>query len=680
MNRATPAYLFDRLLASDPALDRLKSGLRAVLAAGLAAGAFLFLTRWAGLQYKLALAGIVVPMMAVVALQDPGRARQQVTLAWVPVVAAAALVAGAFIAHDPWLGGGCFVLTIFAAFQARRFGPRGAGLGTIAYQSFFYAMLFKNPPDKVAWVVLFVFTGCAIAYAVHFWLIPEHPGRMLHSDLRALRARLRALLHDLARWLEQDGKADAGRIDTHLAALGAQSLALDARLAGFAGDPQTAAALRDQVLRVDLAAETVAAVGRTQEDPEARRALAGRVRALHAALGRAAPSLPAAAPADAAAAAGLPAAQAWRLSRAFATLAGTPLWRAPRPPMRDEHRAPPAPAQPPVPTHGSPWFDDTTRRALQAAAAALGALLVGRAIAPQYWYWAVFAAFVVFTRTATVGQTLSGAWRQVLAAGVGLGLGVGFAELVHGNRTLELALLFMFVAMGFYAFRGLQNAYTVLLTAMLAMLYELLGLDSANMLVTRLEDTVAGAVVAVLAARVVLPVHTRDESGARSATLLRAAGALLDATLADPPGAPLYAPVRDVDRALQALRQSLGPVTATVYPAAKAHRRLHLDRLARVAYCVRHLAALADEDDSAHVRSDGLRAATGAVHARLEGVARMLEAAARPAQPGADLARLAPVDAAAAGGANVAADAAALLLAETDALLRALQARLTAQP
>ena len=680
MNRATLAYLFDRLLASDPALDRLQSGLRAVLAAGLSAGAFLFLTRWLGLQYKLALAGIVVPMMAVVAMQDPGRGRQQVTLAWVPVVAAAALVVGAFIAHDPWLGGGCFVLTIFAAFQARRFGPRGAGLGTIAYQSFFYAMLFKNPPDQVAWVVLFVFIGCAIAYAVHFWIVAEHPGRMLHSELRALRARLRALLHDRADWLERDGKAAARRIDVHLAALDAQSLALDARLAGFSGDADAAAGLREQVLRVDLAAGTIAAVARMLDDPAARRALAGRLRTLVDALDGTAPSPSASASMHADTTAGLPAAQAWRLSRALATLAGTPLWRAARPPMRDEHQSPPASAQPqpPAVARGGAPFDDTTRRALQASCAALGALLAGRAISPQHWYWAVFAAFVVFTRTATVGQTLSGAWRQVLAAAVGLGLGVGFAELVHGNRTLELTLLFVFVAMGFYAFRGLQNTYTVLLTAMLAMLYELLGLDSAGMLVTRLEDTVAGAVVAVLAARVVLPVHTRDESGTRSAALLRAAGTLLDAAVADPPRAPLHAAVRGVDRALQALRQSLGPVTTAAYPAAKAQRRRHLDRLARIAYCVRHVAALTDGEDGAHVRSDALRAAAGMVRERMEGVARMLEAAGRPAQPGADLARLAPLEASTPRTDGIAAEAAAALMAEADALVRAVQRRLAA--
>ena len=68
-------------------------------------------------------------------------------------------------------------------------------------------MLFKMPPDKALWDPLFVFIGCAIAFAIHFWLVPEHPGRMLRSELRACRARIAALLHDLARWLEQDGKA-----------------------------------------------------------------------------------------------------------------------------------------------------------------------------------------------------------------------------------------------------------------------------------------------------------------------------------------------------------------------------------------------------------------------------------------------------------------------------------------
>jgi hypothetical protein len=41
-----------------------------------------------------------------------------------------------------------------------------------------------------------VFAGCTIAFGIRFWLVPEHPGRMLRSELRAWRARILALLHD----------------------------------------------------------------------------------------------------------------------------------------------------------------------------------------------------------------------------------------------------------------------------------------------------------------------------------------------------------------------------------------------------------------------------------------------------------------------------------------------------
>jgi uncharacterized membrane protein YccC len=668
MDRLRFAHLTDLFVASDPSLDRLRSGLRAVLTAGIAAGVFLLITRWAGLDYKLALAGIVVPMISVVAVQDPGRRAQQVTLAWVPVLASATLIIGTFVADHPWLSGALFLATIFAAFQARRLGPRGAGLGTIAYQSFFYAMLFKTPLDKVAWTPLFVFTGCAIAWAVHFWLVPEHPGRMLRSELRAYRARTAALLHDLARWLEHATPAGAGRIDAHLAALNGQSLALDARLAGFAAGPGDAAAvdLRDRILRSELALETIAAVARDAA-AETRPLLADAVRTLRDGVRSQQPFAAPAVPAIA-----LPDTPGWRLSRALHAVAALQPWRQPLPAMRDEHQAPP-PAGKPTAAKGHPWLDDTSRRALQACASAAAAILAGHAISPSHWYWSVFAAFVVFTRAATVGQTLSGAWRQVLASVAGLCLGVVVAELAHGSRTTELVLLFVFVALGFYAFRGLQNLYTVLLTAMLAMVYELMGMNSPGLLLLRLGETVAGAISAVLAARLVLPVHTTDEADDRSADLLRAAGGLLGAALHGAPRPP-YGALREADRKLQALRQSLGPVTGAAYPGSKEDRRRHLDRLSRVAYCARHLTMLG--------HAEAFRAAIGIVRQKLDGVATMLEAPGRPAQPVAGLPRLPALDAAAllagADAPDEATRAAAQLLAETDALLRALQAELTA--
>lgn len=590
--RAYLRYLRDCLIASDPALERLRSSLRAVLTAGACAGAFLLLTRLLGLEYKLSLAGIVVPMIAAAALPDAGRRQQQVTMAWVPVVASAVLVLGSLVAADPWLSGICFLLVIFAAFEVRRFGPRATGLGTIAYQSFFYALLLKVPPSKAQWHPLFVFSGCAIAFVIRFWLVPEHPGRMLRSELRAWRARIAVLLHVL-------GRASRKRIDAQLAALNRQSLGLEARIADFAVHPDDsqAAVLRTQVLHAELAAETVAAAARaagsTAQHPDP---------------------------------ASLPDALRWRLRRAREVLAALPSADRHLPAMRDERK----------PQEDTPRPNGTTRRALQACAAALGAMLAGRALAPDHWFWAVFASFIVFTRAATVGQTLSGAWRQVLATMAGVAVGIAVAELVHGHRGLELSLLFVFVAAGYYAFHGMQNTYTVLLSAMLAMLYELMGMNSPGLLLLRLEETAVGAASAILAARLVFPTHTRDESGSRSAALLRAAGELLRATWleAQPDGQPdgRHAAMRELDRKLQALRQALGPVTGTAYPGSKENRRQHLARLARIAYCVRHCCFLAMRD--APARSSGLlREAAGELAARLDAVAALLDPPAAPQAP-----------------------------------------------
>lgn len=623
------AYLSDRLLAADPALDRARSGARALLTAAACAGAFLLLTRALDLDYQLALPGIIVPMMAIVALQDPGRRQQQITMAWVPLVASLMLALGALVADNTWLSGGLFVLNIFIAFQLRRCGPRGAGLGTIAYQSFFYALLFKTPPDKAWWTPLFVFSGCAIAWAIHFWVVPQHPGRVLRDELRAFHARLRALLDDLARGLEGIHRAQA-RVAAHMAKLNEQSLALDARLAGFAAKSgakprtgDTEASLRDDVLRCELAAETVVALVREAgADTQQRPALARRILALRA-VGTEGSDHADAGPA-------LPEALAWRLDRAARTLAERGPWRQAWPHMRDEHqqrdatRGPAQPASPLDAANGRRWFDDSTRRALQASVAALAALAVGRALSPTHWYWAVFTALVVFTRSVTVGQTVSGAWRQLLAAGAGVSIGMLLAELTHGHRQLELGLLFVFVTIAFYAYKGLQHVHVVMLSATLAMLYELLGKDSVGLLLLRLGETAAGAACAILSARLVAPVSTHDESDGKSAALLRSAARLLRASVAAR-GTSAVDAIRDLDRKLQASRQSIGPVTGRANPASSERLRRHARQLSTIAACVRHFYALASDGEAALAQSADLCDAVEVVARNLESVAGMLE-------------------------------------------------------
>lgn len=279
----------------------------------------------------------------------------------------------------------------------------------------------------------------------------------------------------------------------------------------------------------------------------------------------------------------------------------------------------------------------------------------------------------MFTRTATVGQTISGAWRQVLASIAGLCLGVAVAQVAHGSRHLELGLLFVFVAAGFYAFRGLQNVYTVLLTAMLAMLYELMGMDSEGLLLLRLAETVAGAASAVLSAQLVLPVYTQDDSDGKSAALLRSASRLLRAALAETPR-PAWEAVRELDRKLAALRASLGPVTGSAYPASKAARRRQLDRLSRIAYCIRHFYGMALGHAACIAPSPPVRAGTRALGDALDGVAAMLDAADKRAAAQPHLSPAAPDGVQAGAECALPLRVAGRFLAEADEVLRALRA------
>lgn len=671
-------YLRDRFVASDPGLQRLRSGLRAVLTAGICAGVFLLVTRLLGLKYQLSLGGTVVPMIAAAALPDAGRRRQQVTMAWVPLVASAMLVLGSLVAGNPWLSGGCFLAILFAAFEVRRFGPRATGLGTIAYQSFFYALLLKVSPSKVQWDPLFVFAGCAIAFGIRFWLVPEHPGRMLRSELRAWRARIAALLRGLALRLEHGGKAGREPVDAHTEALNAQSLGLESRLADFARNPECgeAADLRAQVLQGELATETVAAAvcAAASAGDQHRRRLAAGLHALAYGIARNRPIDAGDWSAHEPGAGALPEALRWRLRQALEALARLASMRQPLPAMRDE-RKPPS-ASPAPGAKGKRGPDDITRRALQVCAAALGALLAGRALAPDHWFWAVFASVVVFTRAVTVGQTLSGAWRQVLATVGGVCVGVAAAELVHGNRSIELPLLFVFIAAGFYAFHGMQNTYTVLLSAMLAMLYELMGMDSPGLLVLRLGETAIGAASAILSARLVFPVHTRDESGSKSADLLHAAGRLLDAAWTDSAPAARHAAVRELDRKLQTLRQALGPVTGASYPGSKENRRQHLARLSRITYCVRHGCFLAIHTAPRLAQSAQLAEAAAVLAHRLDATAALLDTPARREQPNEGPPALALPEVG--QDSDIPLQIAVRWLAETDDALRAIRAELPA--
>jgi uncharacterized membrane protein YccC len=240
---------------------------------------------------------------------------------------------------------------------------------------------------------------------------------------------------------------------------------------------------------------------------------------------------------------------------------------------------------------------------------------------------------VVFTRATTRGQALAGAWIRILGNVAGLALGLALAELVHRSPALQVGLLFAFVAIGFYLFEAFPPAYTALLTAMLAMLYELLGKYSPGLLALRLEETLAGALIAVLCAAVVAPVHTTDQSDQECAALLRAAARLLRTAFAGPEKPPTRDAVRELDARLQALRQALAPVTRPGVPARKSGHRERLQDFSLLVYCMRHFYDLCVEQAGGLAQDRSLAQRAGLVADNMEALAQALGAGPQGSKP-----------------------------------------------
>lgn len=155
-------------------------------------------------------------------------------------------------------------------------------------------------------------------------------------------------------------------------------------------------------------------------------------------------------------------------------------------------------------------WSPTSRMAVQAMVAALIAATVGEALSASRWYWAVMTAFVVFIGATTRSGILTRAYRRVIGTALGIGLGVAAVALTHDNPNLLIAIGVIGV-FGMLYFGPLNYLYaSMFITIMLVAIYGMLGVLNFSLLDLRLEETLAGAVIGVLCAYLILTSDSRS--------------------------------------------------------------------------------------------------------------------------------------------------------------------------
>jgi uncharacterized membrane protein YgaE (UPF0421/DUF939 family) len=616
-DRATALYLraANWTIGSDPGLLRLRMATRTTVSLAVALLILYLLTRATHQPLTVALLGVLITMVAGRAVNEPDPRRQKLTMALLPLPAAGALTASALLASHQLVADVVFVVIVYGAVYARRFGPRGRALGLVAFMAYFFTLYLRATTAELPWLVGAVLVGTVCSFVMTAYVLPDRPEGVLRATVWSLRARM-AIVIDTTAELVQAGQLDerqGRRLRLRTVALNETALMVQSQIEdkvnpaavwpGVSGE-DLALWLFDAELTVERVSTAGARAALADADiPAATRAdLAGALAQLSRAirlphpegLERAArlaqqlldhPSNPAANPA------------VRRLALAIiATAAATAEVRA-----MVERAVTETSVAPSSDGDGSDEQErragllPTTRQAIQVAVAASLAIVVGELVSPSRWYWAVIAAFVIFAGTNTWHETLSKGWARLIGTLLGVPAGVLVAAVVSGNRTVSLVLIFVCLFCSFYFMKVAYSLMTFWITTMLALLYGLRGQFSYGLLLLRIEETAIGAVIGVAVAILVLPTNARTSMRNDARVFLATLSGVIEASVATMFGGAATAnpteKARQLGRDLQQFRTSTKPLAAGVGDFSGRHSIRHARRM--LAACDRYGRTLA---------------------------------------------------------------------------------------
>ncbi|MGW5861574.1 FUSC family protein [Streptomyces sp. NPDC055239] len=602
-------------------------------------------------------AGAMTAMVSTFAIKEKEVRGQAITLALSLPVAITAISLGALL-HDQVVAGDIFFIAlIFGAVYSRRFGDRGTTLGLIGFQVYFVSLFVGATVSALPSLYLSLAVAFACSAVVRFAVVPETPGRDLARLRVAFRARLAQLVATQTELLDatpEQLEKVLGELRRGTARLHETALMIQGRLEEGTPDAATATLVQRRVADAEIAAERlgvlllnarsaeradtltlhlphapVPATGtRIRAEDDATVTLRRDLGALHLLVGR-------------------PVAddRGTGLAHVRNRLLG----------YRDEDNLPRASMavqdvfrgigeaaravlglrialdgpqdesdDSPATTRSREEFDaediaiagaeeaaesdeddrtglrrPTTRAAFQVAVGSTLAIIGGEFLSTQRWYWAVLTCWVVFLNTASTGEILVKGYRRLLGTVLGVVAGVALAGLVGNHTWVAFALVLVFIFAMFFTAPLSYALMSFFVTAMLGLLYTLLNTYSLSVLWLRIEETALGAACGIIAAVLVLPVHTDRRTDELLNTVLTRLADVISASveqLSGGPAADLLDKARDLDTALDDLRASIQPLTHPITPLRGRRRtaRYLVALLETCAYHARSLAATAE--------------------------------------------------------------------------------------
>ncbi|MFD7184674.1 FUSC family protein [Streptomyces sp. NPDC059904] len=601
-------------------------------------------------------AGAMAAMVATFAIREKDVRGQAVTLALGLPVALAAVSLAALLHNMVIAGDLFFIVLIFGAVYSRRFGDRGTALGLIGFQIYFVSLFVSATVSSLPLLYATLAIAFACSAVVRFAIVPETPERVLGRLRDAFRARLAQLVDTQAELLDAEPDQLEKVLDDlrrGTARLHETALMIQGRLEEGTRDPATAALVQRRVADAEIAAERLGVLllnarsaeradtltlhlphapvpepsKRLYADGDATATLRRDLNALHLLVAR-----PVSGGRGTALAHLRNRLLAYRdednLPRGSAAVQDVfrGIGEAARAVMglrvaldgpQDESDDTPATTRSreeldaeDLAITGSEQDEDdaddrtglqrpTTRAAFQVAVGSSLAIVGGEFLSSQRWYWAVLTCWVVFLNTASTGEILVKGYRRLLGTVFGVVAGVALAGVVGNHTWTAFALVLLFIFAMFFTAPLSYALMSFFVTAMLGLLYTLLNTYSLDVLVLRIEETALGAACGIVAAVLVLPVHTDRRTDELLSTVLVRLGDVVSAAVEQLSGGPavdLLDKARDLDTALEDLRASTKPLTHPITPlrVRRQTARYLVALLETCAYHARSLAATAE--------------------------------------------------------------------------------------
>ncbi len=420
--------------------------------------------------------GFAMALFIVANVHDSTPRQRLITIAVAPLVAFAAVLLATLLLDQPIAAAAIVPPIMFAISYGAARGPRYATVGIVGLIGYFIALVTREPIDALPARLAVVIIAGASAALIYFVVLPERPQAELERLRHAIRDGIERVLARIAAAVQAGAWTDATHRELHrdVYRLGEIVMLAQTRVAALGRVLPNQGGRWLHLLAMELATERVArAAVQDLGTPAERGALLASLQALRDDTDP----------------------QPQQSAGALATALGL-LGRV----LHEAPQQAPEPAAAPPPNMSAPGI----RPSIQTAIAAALAVMSGELVSSARWYWAAFAAYVMFQGTRSRGESIAKGVQFMIGTVAGVVIGALAATALSGHDALTLMAI---IAAVFLAFQANGVAYGVMvfwITIILGLLFGMIGYFAPEFLLLRLKETAAGAICGVLVASFVL--------------------------------------------------------------------------------------------------------------------------------------------------------------------------------